>query len=170
MLIRFTPAAFQTRARAAVMLDGFASMVTSAPAATENVARTVATRSASSSGSTSEGVPPPMNTVSRDETAETFAEVADLGDQRVHVRHRAGCTGDAREVAVLAFPLAERDVQVERANVVECGAHAVVSLACWLRACASSILSTIDFGPCVAFSRFGGRGVRGGGGLRRMRL
>ncbi len=49
----------------ALMLDGLASMVTSAPSATENVVRTVATSSASSSGSTSDGVPPPMNTVSR---------------------------------------------------------------------------------------------------------
>ncbi len=65
MLTRFTPAAFHTRARPELMLDGFASMVTSAPAATEKVLRTVVTSRASSSGSTKDGVPPPMKTVSR---------------------------------------------------------------------------------------------------------
>ena len=49
-----------------VTLDGLASMVTSASTATEKVFRTVATRPASSSGSTSDGVPPPMKTVLRD--------------------------------------------------------------------------------------------------------
>jgi len=65
MLIRLTPASLQTRARSVLVLEGFASMVTSASTDTENVLLTVATRPASCSGSTSDGVPPPMNTVSR---------------------------------------------------------------------------------------------------------
>ena len=53
--------------------------------------------------------------------AEALAELADLRAQRIHVLARPRGPGDAREIAVLAFPLAERNVQVERADVVESG-------------------------------------------------
>ena len=81
--------------------------------------------------------------------AEALTEAADLSAERLHVLLGPGGARDAREIAVLALPLAERDVQVQRAHLAEAGGHAVGSLAPESRADASSILSTTDCCVCV---------------------
>ena len=92
--------------------------------------------------------------------AQAFADTADLGVQRPHIGLGSGGPGNAGEVAVLALPFAERDVQVERAHVVEHSVQEVASFA-------------VASGVCFAASgfgfTFGARGVRGGG-RRRMNL
>ena len=64
MLTRLKPAPSQARARSRVVLDGFASKVISAPGATSKEQRISAATEASSSGSMSDGVPPPTKIVS----------------------------------------------------------------------------------------------------------
>ena len=115
-LTRLKPASSHAMARASLVLDGFASRVTSAPGAMRKPARTSSRTPASRLGSTKLGVPPPTNTVSSSTRAEPGRQRPDLGPERRQVLGLAVTPGEGDEVAVLAATLAEGDVEVEGAD------------------------------------------------------
>ena len=67
------------------------------------------------------GVPPPTKTVSSSSGPRRSARAAKLGTKRLDVLRLAVAAGHGDEIAVLAAPLAEGDVDVEGADLARGG-------------------------------------------------